>query len=867
MNIRNIVLALLAWLPLMASAEVTVGSRATAGSFCLAAGGHAATIYVDNGEALVVKKAASLLSDDVFRVTSLRPALLMGRIASEKQTAGNNTNERSIVIIGTVSNSRIIRDLAKAGRLDVSGLFGGWEQYVITTVDRPMKGIAKALVIVGSDKRGAAYGALTLSERMGVSPFYWWSDIPVRRQPCVYVSGSETSRRPTIKYRGLFINDEDWGFKPWASKNYEKDLGEPGPRTYARVCELILRLKGNMLAPAMHACTAPFYSIAGSKVVADSFGIMITTSHCEPLLINTASKWEWDVKRDGEWNYATNAKAIKGKWTDRLRAAGQYDNIYTLAMRGLHDAGLRGNLPMEERVPLLEQVISDQQKLLTRYVNKDLSKVPQIFVPYKETMDVYEHGLRVPDDVTLVWVDDNYGYMKRVSNPAEQQRKGGAGVYYHISYLGAPHDYLWLNTTPPVLMYEELRRAYDAGADRYWLLNVGDIKPGELGIKTFMSMAWDLDRYTIGNVNEDQSRFLASLFGSSYAPMFQHVLDEYYRLAWSRKPEFMGWEREWDSKEYTGLKDTEFSFTNYGEAQRRLKDYADLGAQVDALLRLMPDSLRPVFFELLEYPVKAAEQMNRKFLMAQLNHELSARQQTAQANWAAQQSKTAYDSINALNNHWDTLLNGKWKHMMALAPGWCALYGQMPQVTTVEDVEPEAMDLTPRCGRATEGTHVVDLASYVQKVQDAGHRIDLIRGIGYDGEVVRLGQTTDTPGDATQLTGDRVVYELPQIAADSVTVHVFSVPVFPLYQGRGNQIGVSVDGCAPLVFNNLFTEYSLPWKNQVLRNGAEGVLRFAIDRNKTRHTLSFIVGEPGEMIEKVIVDWGGLKPSYIGPTK
>ena len=373
----------------------------------------------------------------------------------------------------------------------------------------------------------------------------------------------------------------------------------------------------------MHACSTPFYCNPENKVVADSFGIMITTSHCEPLLFNNASKSEWDSAVDGEWNYKTNRNTIYGKLDRRVKEAAQYDNIYTLAMRGLHDEGMRGDMTTAEKVEMLEQAITDQREILSRYIDGDIDSIPQIFVPYKEAQELYESGLKVPDNVTLVWPDDNYGYIKMLSNPADRLRKGRAGVYYHVSYLGAPHDYLWLNTTAPMLMYEELKKAYDTDADRYWLLNVGDIKPMELAVQTFFDMAWDFDRFNYENINRRQSAFLGSIFGDEYTPDFQEILDQYYRLAWSRKPEFMGWEREWDSPEYTGLKDPEYSFDNYNEAVTRLKEYGDIADRCRELYDKLPAEYKASFFELLGYPVMASSQMNRKFLMSKLNHKMT----------------------------------------------------------------------------------------------------------------------------------------------------------------------------------------------------------------------------------------------------
>ena len=267
-----------------------------------------------------------------------------------------------------------------------------------------------------------------------------------------------------------------------------------------------------MLAPAMHACTGAFYSHPESQKMADKWGIMITTSHCEPLLFNNAAPSEWDKARDGEWNYETNSATILKKLDDRIRETAQYENIYTMGMRGLHDEAMKGSTDPKDRARTLEKVFAKQREILVKYKHKKAEKLPQIFVPYKETLDIYDAGLRVPDDITIVWPDDNYGYMKRVSNSVEQQRSGRSGVYYHLSYCGVPHDNLWISTTAPMLMYEELLKAYTAGADRYWLLNVGDIKPMEVEMQMFMDMAYDFKAFSYNNVNNYQAHWLAKIF-------------------------------------------------------------------------------------------------------------------------------------------------------------------------------------------------------------------------------------------------------------------------------------------------------------------------------------------------------------------
>ncbi len=813
-----------------------------------------ATILYDEADGKTVHRVAELFAEDIHRVSDtqvpVKPTLTGGKA----------------IIMGTLEGNALIKELVESGKLDASAIEGGWEQYIIKQVKNPTEGVDEALVIAGTDRRGVAYGAFSISEKMGVSPFYWWADVPVKKQAAIYVKADYASQAPSVKYRGIFLNDEDWGLKPWASNTYEPEVGDIGPKTYAQVCELILRLKGNMVAPAMHSCTGAFYSHADNKVVADEYGILITTSHCEPLLFNNASILEWDKSVDGEWDYSKNKETILGKLDARVKEAGQYENIYTLAMRGLHDEGMRGNLTEDEKVQMLASAIADQRTILKKYIDTPLEEIPQIFVPYKEALDLYEKGLQVPDEVTLVWVDDNYGYLKRVSNPEEQKRKGGAGIYYHTSYLGTPHDYLWLSTTPPVLMYTELKKAYETGADRYWLLNVGDIKPMELAVKTFFDMAWDFEAYDIETINHHQAQYMASLFGAEHEADFQTLLDEYYRLAWSRKPEYMGWEREWDSPYHEQLKSTDYSFDNYNDARQRLADYEFLSDGVARICLELPEELRPAFYEMFAYPAMAANQMNRKFLFAQLNKEELAKGNTAGANWAAMESSNAYAIIGYLNERYNTMLNGKWNGMMDVPPGFCAKYQEMPEVVYTEGVESQPVDIAPQAEQnKLDDCLVVDLreGSIIAK---QGHTVRIVEGLGYDWHVLQIGEPTQQTTDATRLDGTRVEFTLPKIEVDEVTVTVSTLPFFPIYKGKSNRYGFSIDSQEPSVFENLPTEWSLPWKEQVLKNGVEAQATFAIDRTKENHTLTLTCGDPGTMVQRIIIDWGGLKNTYVGPS-
>ena len=781
-------------------------------SLCLQAGNFKvlhARINYDAHEPRQVVRAITDLRHDISLVTG------------SKQTSGGQ------IVVGTYGKSKLISELIKKGILRTSDLKNKHENYVITVTREHHP----RLIIAGSDMRGTIYGVYEVSRRIGVSPWYWWADIPVKYNPDVAVSlDYDVSGEPTVKYRGIFINDEDWGMKTWASRNYEKELGDIGPKTYDRICELILRLKGNMLAPAMHSCTGAFYSHPENQKVADERGVMITTSHCEPLLFNNASTLEWDKAKDGEWNYEVNRDAILKKLDDRIRQTAQYDNIYTMGMRGLHDEAMKGSTNPKDRARTLEKVFDEQREILEKYKGIKVSELPQIFVPYKETLDIYDAGLRVPDDITLVWPDDNYGYIKRVSNAKEQKRKGGSGVYYHLSYCGTPHDYLWLSTTAPQLMYEEMRKAYSAGADRYWLLNVGDIKPMEIETQMFMDMAWNFNVFSYQNANKYQAQWLASVFGEKYEIQFQNILDHYYRLAWDRKPEYMGYEFEWDSEENSRLHDTDFSFET-GTAQKRLVEYQNICFDYETIERGVSENLRPALFELLGYSVLSAYQMNRKFLYAQANHE------TGEVSYAAQ-SRDANEQLQNLIDRYHRLLGGKWNQMISeIPPGYTALYQNMPELV---DQSTDKYRL-PQDQIHPEFAHKVDLTK-VELIPP----FQLLEGMGTDWHVIQMGQPLDFKASGsinipiTELDGK-----------DSLHVCISVVPMWPVNGDRGNRIRISMDGSNPVVCKNEFIEWGPRWKLQVMENRKEFVLSFPVDKKKDSHILTISIVDPGQMIQKI----------------
>lgn len=957
-------------------AQVAVHEKSpeTKYAFTLASPRQTAAILYDASDAAVVKRAAELFAADVEAVTGRRP-----QVTSATGETG------PAVIVGKVGGSALIRRLSEAGKIDTAPLEGAWERYLIQTVANPLPGIRKALVIAGSDRRGAAYGLFTLSELIGVSPWYWWADVPVKKHAALHVDAPPTySQTPSVRYRGIFLNDEDWGLTPWASQTFEPERGNIGPRTYAKVCELLLRLKANYLAPAMHPVSTSFNQIPENKLVADTFAIVMGSTHCEPLLLNTAS--EWDTKTMGPWNYDKNKEGINRVLTQRVRENSPYENVYTLALRGLHDGAMSTTLPMHEKVRMLQQALLDQRRILAENIDRPVETVPQAFTPYKEVLEIYSNGLELPDDITIVWPDDNYGYMKRLSGVREQRRTGRSGVYYHVSYLGVPHSYLWFSTTPPSLMYEELRKAYDTTADRLWLVNCGDLKGSEMQVSLFLDMAWDIGRFTADNVVSYPARWLAGIFGEAYYDRLEAMTREHLRLAFPRKPEYMGWGYHWNRFDHNceQLTDTDFSFTNYDEAQRRLEAYRQLGARAEALLHEIGDEARPAFYQLVYYPLRGAELMNRMTLGGQRNR-WYARQGRAATNAVRDEVQRCYDSLQVITRGYNSLLGGKWNHMMSMRQNYdgVSAYFNLPHLATHdaagaprlalqvagEDVTgARAFHALPAFDNYLRRTYPVEIYNrgggtlawtahasepWVVLSKSAGKTADEERiTVGIDWEkapsgnavpaqiVFRAGEQSEkvlvslfnpTAPSRAELRGiyvenngcvsipaagchrvrenDRIKitavedlgiegpalqlgdptaplqifrsrdvpcaeYDFYAFDAGSVDVYTYVLPTFPLHADRDFRIGentntdtkysVQIDDGALATPSSSHVEYSQVWFESVLRNCAVNKSTLHIDK-PGRHTLRIRVGDPGIVLQKIVLDFGGMKRSYLGP--
>jgi len=552
------------------------------------------------------------------------------------------------------------------------------------------------IIIEGNNGRGMAYGLLELSRLAGVSPWIWWGDVvPEKKNRLVMNDDFETEQHPSVAYRGIFLNDEDWSLRPWSHKNFEPSAkSEIGPKTYRKVFELMLRLRANTIWPAMHPGTTAFFKIPGAKAIADSCGMVIGTSHCEPLLRNNVD--EWNTAERGAFNYRNNREQVHQYWIERLKEVKKSkDNMFTIGMRGIHDSSMEGYKTEQEKFDGLQQVINDQQELLRKYIG-DPSKQIQVFVPYKEVLQLYKKGLQVPDYVTLMWCDDNYGYMTRLSNAKEQQRSGGAGVYYHLSYWGRPHDYLWLTTTQPGLIYNEMREAYNHNVRKLWIVNVHDPKVAAYDLELFLDLAWNINCVDGQTLTKHLESWLCRQFGQEAGKRLLPVMHEFYRLCGERRPEFMGYTQvELDKKKYPrGLSAVGDIPLSAIEAAQRLSAFQHLKAEIMAIRMLVRSELNDAFFAAIEYPVSASAAMSTKILSDSI------------------ESHRAYEEIQALTKRYNEMNGGKWRHLMDAAPRKLPVFDNVHAQLTGADQPCIMMLKAADYQSASNGTRIIQMLGH-----------------------------------------------------------------------------------------------------------------------------------------------------------
>ena len=805
-------------------------------------GSNPVSYNLNGAVAPVVKVAAEMFSGDMLMVTGKKA------VADKK---------------GAIQVYQLDADKKAAGFLEKAGCP---VKDLQSSMDAFWIGVSKGKVLVaGSNGRGCAYGLLELSRHAGVSPWVWWGDvIPERKNRLTLDDSFTTFQKPSVAYRGIFINDEDWSLRNWAWKTFEPTsrFGAMGPKTYKEIFKLLLRLRANMIWPAMHTGTPAFFTVAGNKEMADSCAIVVGSSHCEPLLRNNV--YEWNVKERGAYNYITNGASVQQYWTERLQQVSGSEAFYTIGMRGIHDGSMEGVKTKEEKLRGLQMVIDDQRELLRQYIKKDVEKIPQVFIPYKEVLEILESGLKVPDDVTLMWCDDNYGYMTRLSDAEQQRRSGGGGVYYHLSYWGRPHDYMWLTTTQPGLVYSEMKAAYDHNARKLWIVNVHDPKVAAYDLEFFLDMAWDINSIKPNTINDHLERWLCRQFGETAGKRLAPAMREFYRLCAIRKPEFMGWTQvELDKNVYprgrSQVIDTEFSLSEFGgELDRYVNSYAAICRTVKEVSMDIRPELQDAYFAAVSYPVCAAAAMAEKMLeaqkarsgyMGQTDKAMEGREQAMLD--ASSRSMAAYREIQRLTDYYNNeLAGGKWKGIMNMMPR--DLYVFYPPTIPYMTYDNQMTDYSryPRPSAVPASDDFV--ARNADRFDEASGSMEPIQLLGHSMNAVPLPK------------GESLTYRFTTAREGDATLFTAMIPTQPNDKGD-LRYAVSIDGGKPVVISLKEKYRSEFWKLSVLRGQA--LKRTPVRVSKGPHTLTVKALDDHIIIDQWMLDFKPERKFYVLPVE
>lgn len=826
-------------------------------------GKAAADILYDANDAKVVDIAVHLLAEDIEKITQHKPMVL----------SRNPERKGAIVIIGTIGKSQPIDALIKSGKLDASEILGKWEAFKISMVKNPAKGVPRALVIAGSDPRGTAYGVFTLSESIGVPPWHFWADVPPKKKKTLYLSATTVlTDSPAVKFRGIFLNDEGWGLEPWASKTFEPEIGNIGPKTYGKVFELLLRLRANYIWPAMHPGTLPFHTVPGNAACADDYSIVVGSSHCEPMLRNNVREWQEPKEH---FNYITHPDTVLTYWKERVKERTSGESIYTLGMRGVHDGAIQGPKNQQERIQTLENIFADQRELLSQYLgNGDPTRVAQMFCPYKEVLSDYQAGLQVPDDVTIIWPDDNFGYVRRYATPAERKRKGGLGVYYHLSYLGRPLSWLWIDTLPPALVWSEMTRAYEQGAQTLWVGNVGDLKNTERSTEFFLDLAWNADRTDLNAPARFMHETAARDFGPKFADEVVHILQRLQAINFERKAEHLQWHYSLEA-----YKPTEY---NEAEIFQRLEKCAALLKDSKVLDNRLPEEMQDTYFELIGYAVEITAAANDRYFRSELARADIARGRSPDTNRAAE--KAADNRIQELTARYNNeIADGKWKHIVTENGVHHKDWRRFQRDTTVKYPSPAPENVCPpaplkadalsrpsgaRSGDFIERDKVISINAghFTGKTdQPSGAGWRSVPGLGRTGSAVTVLPSTAsfTPADAPSLK-----YRFHVTTGGPATIRVHLLPTHPLVSGKGLRLAVALDDrdLLPLAATDGFNPKKDKWKHRVLANATDVSLKLGTLKSGW-HTLRLIAVDAGVVVDRILIDLGGLQSSYNGPAE
>ncbi|MFT3826935.1 MAG: glycosyl hydrolase 115 family protein [Chitinophagaceae bacterium] len=648
-------------------AQQIISANAGAGYTALYTPAQTTLLYTDEHDDWLVQKAAALLQQDIKMVTGKEPEIVHSLPAS-----ANN-----LIIIGSLDNCDALQQLITAGKFNTATIRDKWEAYQVQTIAQPFGNISNALVIAGSDKRGAAYGVFELSKQLGVSPWYWWADVPAKKAAGIFVKQNTAFHsEPGVQYRGIFLNDEAPALSGWTKEKF----GGFNHLFYEKVFELILRLKGNYLWPAMWGNAFNDDDTLNPQL-ADMWGIVMGTSHHEPML---RAQQEWKRYGSGAWNYETNSNTLQSFWKKGIQNMGNHESIVTIGMRG------DGDMPMNEgsNIALLERIVTDQRSIIQQVTGKPAAATPQLWALYKEVQDYYDKGMRVPDDVTLLLCDDNWGNIRKLPKLTDRPRTGGYGIYYHFDYVGGPRNYKWLNTNSIARTWEQMHLAYEYNVRKIWIVNVGDLKPMELPISFFLDYAWAPQQWNENNLQQYTSQWAAQQFGQSLSKSIANILDKYTQFNARRKPELLAPET--------------YSLSNYREAERVTREYRQLANQAEAIYKTLPAAYKDAYEQLVLFPVQACANLNELYVVTAKNR-LYAQQGRAITNILADSVKTLFLKDSLLSYHYNNVMaNGKWSHMMDQTHiGYT--YWQQPLRNSEPATSRIAIPATPAMGISIEG--------------------------------------------------------------------------------------------------------------------------------------------------------------------
>lgn len=836
-------------------AQSFVTNKKINGALVLADDQQLSQIYVSGADDQVVQKAAALLQQDIEMVSGKKPVLVNNLPATAK----------NLVIIGSLEKSDVIRQLIKEKKLNPGKIKNTWEGYHIQLVKNPLKGVEQALVITGSDRRGTAFGVFEISKQIGVSPWYWWADVPVVKKTALYIRPNTlVTDVPKVKYRGIFINDEAPALSGWSREKF----GGFNSKFYAKVFELMLRLKSNYIWPAMWGNA--FYDDDSLNIkTADEYAIVIGTSHHEPLM---RAHDEWRRYGKGKWDYDSNEVRLKEFWRGGMQRATN-EKIVSVGMRGDGDA------PMSRQTAtaLLERIVRDQRDIITEVTGKPASETPQLWALYKEVQDYYDKGMRVPDDVTLLLCDDNWGNIRKLPRIGDKPRKGGYGIYYHFDYVGGPRNYKWINTNPLPRIWEQMHLAWEYNVRDIWIVNVGDIKPMEFPISFFLDYAWNPDKIGPGDLKKYTEQWSAAQFGSKYAVEIAVILAKYAKFNGRRKPELL------DANTYSLGKD-------YSEYDTVVKEYNDLLAKAEKINSALPAEYRDAYFQLVLHPVKASANLHEMYLATAKNR-MYAGLRAAKANEYADKVKQLYTRDSLITMEYHALGNGKWNHMMDQTHIGYTYWQQprnnrMPAVNYVPadsilplapaalpaDVETTA-PLIPETAKgnvfyALDGTVSIEADHYTRAVNTNGISWKTLPDHGRTGSAVTpfpVTASVQKPG----ANAPHLQYEMYFNAdKDSMKVIAYFSPTLNFHNDEeGLKYAVSIDNEAPQIIMLNKEDNNVRIWNGWMTNNIITKTSTHLVNGKGKHLLKFWMVNPGVVLQKIVVYKEEPDPSYLGPAE